>query len=111
MQIDMSSSAKKFYIVLEDPKRFEFDRDYILAASTLVDNVEVFMTPECHNEILKNSLYAKQLKGLKEYDVNLIVTPTLPASPVQTIPNPALINFDELVDFIVNLNGENHGPG
>jgi len=107
----MSSSDKKFYIVLDDPTLFEFDRDYILAASTLVDNLDVFMTPYCHDEILKNPLYAKQLSGLKEFDVNLIVTSTPPISPVQIITKPALINFDELVDFIVNLNGENNGPG
>ena len=111
MQTAMSSSGKKFYIVLNDPKRFEFDRDYILAASTLIDSLNVYLTPACQKILLEDPIYAKQLNGLKEFDVNLVVTSTPPASPVQTITNPALINFDELVDLIVNLNGEKNGPG
>lgn len=99
----MSSSAKSFYIVLESSTYFEFDRDYILAATTLIDPVTVYLTPETHQAILNNPLYAKQFAGLNACDVNFIITTSLPPSPVQTFLNPSLINYDELVDFIVNV--------
>ncbi len=104
----MSSSAKNFYVVLENPTYFEFDRDYILAATTLIDQVDIYLTSEYQKTILNNMVYAKQWAGLKEFGVNIIITETLPPSPNHYIKNPALINFDELVDSIVNLKGDKH---
>lgn len=101
----MSSLDNHFYIVLDDPQHFEFDRDYILAASTLIDNLAVYLSPAYKETLQKHTIYSKQFLGLSEFGVQIIVTDKLPLSPVIHIHNPDLINYDELVDLSVNFNG------
>jgi len=105
----MSYSAHKFYIVLEEINKFKYDLDYILAASTLIDSLPVYLTPIYQDAILKHKIYSKQFLGLSEFGVEIILTDKLPPSPVMHVNNnPNLINYDELVDLVVNFNGGKH---
>ena len=105
----MSYLAHKFYIVLEDFNNFEYDLDYILAASTLVDPLPVYLTPIYQELILKHKIYSKQFSGLHEFGVEIILVDELPPSPVIHVNNnPNLINYDELVDLVVKFNGGKH---
>ena len=101
----MSYLDNSFYIVLDDPQQFEFDRDYILAASALIDNLPVYLTPAYKEILQKHTIYSKQFLGLSEFGIQIIVTDILPPSPVMHIHHPDLINYDELVDLAVNFNG------
>lgn len=101
----MSYSDNHFYIVLDDPQKFEFDRDYMLAASALIDNLKVYLTPSYKNVLSQHEIYSKQFLGLNEFGIQLIVTDTLPPSSVIQSDHPHLINYDELVDLAVNFNG------
>ncbi|HEV2614774.1 MAG TPA: hypothetical protein VGV92_08730 [Gammaproteobacteria bacterium] len=106
----MSYLDKSFNIVIEDAQYFEFDLDYILAASTLSDQVTVTLSHATHHHIKKNKMHAKQFLGLPEFGVKIMVVETdkLPPSHIYHIKDPGLINYDELVDLAEQLNGGNN---
>jgi hypothetical protein len=117
----MLSLDKKLTVVLYNPERFEFDLDFILAASVIHDDITVLLTKNTKNYIDHHKVYAKQFSGLSEFGVNTIIGEGPLPSPVlhlvqnpdafpsnfskqphmMNISNPNLINYDELVDLVV----------
>jgi hypothetical protein len=97
----MLSLDKKLSVFLYEPKRFEYDLDFILAASTIYDDLTVTLTQNMKNYINAHKIYSKQFSALPEFGVHTVLSEK-PPSPVLdiTIADPNLINYDELVDLV-----------
>lgn len=98
----MLSLDKKLSVFLYEPKRFEFDLDFILAASTIYDDLTVYITKNTHADISQHPIHAKQFLGLAEFGVHTVISETPPPPVLElSFSDPNLINYDELVDLVV----------
>ena len=95
-------NPEKLIFILDSPENSAFDLDMILAASTLYENIHVFITPDYdqHNPL------KKQFSALPEFGIPEILIINNNTEIINTLKNIktnlANLDYDKLVNTIID---------